>query len=243
MSEWKQKRFWTDVTTSATPEGWSVHLDARAVKTPTKAPLLLPTPVLADAVAAEWQAQEGVIDPLSMPFTRSANAAIDKVAIQHGEVADMLAAYGDADLLCYRADAPAALVERQRRTWDPFLEWAAETLGARLVPRTGVIHESQDQAALERLSERVHAFTAFELAAFHDLVSLSGSLILGFAAAENLHPAPTIWAASRVDEVWQEEHWGEDTEAQKVAEIKKTSFLHAKSFFDAAKLPMGQGVA
>jgi chaperone required for assembly of F1-ATPase len=235
MSEWKQKRFWTDATTHEGPDGWIVQLDGRTVKTPSKAGLVLPTSALADAVAAEWQAQDDVIDPLSMPFTRSANAAIDKVAHQHGDVADMLAAYGDADLLCYRAEAPEALVIRQTQTWDPYLDWAADALGARLHPRVGVIHESQDADVLELLSEHVHRMDEFALAAFHDLVSLSGSLILGFAAAQDLHPVPRIWAASRLDETWQEEQWGEDEEAQKTAEIKKTAFLHAKYFFDVAK--------
>lgn len=237
MSDWKQKRFWTDVTTAETADGWTVQLDGRMVKTPAKATLVLPTVALADAIAAEWSAQEGVVNPLSMPFTRSANAAIDKVAVQRADVADMLADYGDADLLCYRAQTPQELVARQSETWDPYLDWAAEKLGARLHPRFGVIHESQDPKALRVLSEQVHVLTEFELAAFHDLVSLSGSLILGFATAHGVRSAPMIWAASRVDEVWQEEQWGEDEEAQKVVALKKTSFLHAKSFFDAARQP------
>ncbi|MEL6449979.1 MAG: ATP12 family protein [Pseudomonadota bacterium] len=234
MSEWKQKRFWTKAAAEETANGWAIQLDGRAVKTPAKAGLLVPTHALAQAIAAEWDAQEDVVDPRSMPFTRSANAAIDKVAVQHAEVANMLADYGDADLLCYRADAPEGLVARQAETWDPYLDWAADALGARLLPRVGLMHESQDPAALARLSDRVHALSNFELTAFHDLVSLSGSLVLGFAAAQDMNPTPTIWAASRVDETWQEEQWGEDEEAQEVAEIKKASFFHAKTFFDAA---------
>ena len=235
MSEWKQKRFWTEVKAVEHSDGWQVQLDGRSVKTPAKAGLIVPTAALARAIAAEWDAQDGDVNPMTMPFTRSANAAIDKVAIQHGEVADMLAAYGDADLLCYRADAPEELVARQSDTWDPYLDWAAETMGARLLPRTGVIHESQDAGALMILTKRVHALSNFELAAFHDLVSLSGSLVLGFAAAQDMAAAPVIWAASRLDEIWQEEQWGPDEEAHEVAEIKKTSFLHAKDFFDAAR--------
>ncbi|WP_299210910.1 ATP12 family protein [uncultured Tateyamaria sp.] len=235
MSEWKQKRFWKTATAEQTDTGWTVTLDGRAVKTPAKAGLILPTQKMADAVAAEWNAQDEAVNPLSMPFTRSANAAIDKVAVQRSEVADMLAAYGDADLLCYRADGPQELIDRQVAEWDPYLDWAADTLGARLQPRTGLMHESQDAQALASLSQRVHVLSEFELAAFHDLVSLSGSLILGFAAAQDLHPAPTIWAASRLDEIWQEEQWGEDEEAREVAQIKQASFLHAKAFFDVAK--------
>ena len=234
MSEWKQKRFWKEAAAVKESGGWAIQLDGRSVKTPAKAGLIVPTQTMAEAIAAEWHAQEDVVDPTSMPFTRSANAAIDKVAIQKAEVADMLAAYGDADLLCYRADSPAVLVDRQNEAWDPYLEWAASHLGARLATRTGIMHESQDPEARRQLSERLHALSEFELAAFHDLVSLSGSLILGFAAAQDLNPVLNVWAASRVDEIWQQEQWGADEEAESVAEIKKTSFFHAKSFFDAA---------
>jgi len=234
MSEWKQKRFWTEARAVEVQGGWTVHLDGRAVKTPAKAGLVVPTPGMAHAIAAEWDAQEEVVDPTAMPFTRSANAAIDKVAVQHGKVADMLAAYGDADLLCYRADAPEELVQRQAAIWDPYLEWAKEALGARLEPRVGLMHESQDSTALARLTELTHQHSAFELAAFHDLVSLSGSLVLGFAAAKDMDSALNIWAASRLDEHWQIEQWGEDEEAQELEKLKKTAFFHAKAFFDAA---------
>lgn len=237
MSEWKKKRFWSEVTIQDSGAGWIVQLDGRMIRTPGKATLSLPTAGLAEAVADEWRAQEGEINPALMPYTRSTNSAIDTAMVHFADVADMLAAYGDADLLCYRAQTPSELVERQAQAWDPYLDWAAETLGARLHPRTGVIHESQDAQALKTLSERVYALSAFELTAFHDLVSLSGSLILGFAAAQDMHAAHRIWAVSRTDETWQEEQWGVDEEAQEIAEIKKSAFLHAKSFFDLSRTP------
>ena len=112
MSEWKQKRFWKEASVGEVDGGFTILLDGRTVKTPAKAALVMPTRVMAEAAAAEWQAQEDEVLPLTMPVTRSANAAIDKVAIQHGEVADMLAAYGGTDLLCYRADSPQELIER-----------------------------------------------------------------------------------------------------------------------------------
>lgn len=232
MSEWKQKRFWTDVTIAEDEGGHAVELDGRRVKTPAKAPLLLPTRALAEAVAAEWAAQDKVVNPLSMPFTRTANAAIDKVAHQHGDVADMLAAYGDADLLCYRAEGPQALIDRQATTWDPALDWAAETFGVRLTVHSGVIHRAQAAESQARLRARVHGLSPFQLAAFHDLVSLSGSLILGFAAAMGWRDADAIWQMSRLDELWQEEQWGPDDEAQTAADVKRKAFLHAKGFFD-----------
>ena len=234
MSEWKPKRFWTQSAVVEVEGGFTVELDGRRVKTPAKAALTLPTRAMADAVAAEWDAQEKEIDPATMPFTRSANAAIDKVRIQHAEVADMLADYGDSDLLCYRATHPQELTDRQSAEWDPALDWAATALSARLLPVAGVRHQPQPGQALEVLRRRVHAMDAFRLAAFHDLVSLSGSLILGFAAALNWREMDDIWRISRLDEDWQIEQWGHDDEAHEAAEVKKTAFFHAKRFYDVS---------
>lgn len=235
MTDWKAKRFWKEATVVAVDGGFTVHLDARPVRTPLKSALIVPTERLAHAIAAEWDAQEGVINPLSMPHTRSANSAIDKVAPQHAAVAQMLADYGDSDLLCYRAPAPTELIERQALHWDPLLDWAETRLGARLHTTTGVIHVPQPPKALARLSAQVHALDAFALTGFHDLVSLSGSLVLGFAAMLDQRPVDEIWQLSRLDEDWQTELWGVDDEAAAMAETKRLAFVHAKNFHDLSR--------
>lgn len=232
MSEWRARRFWETATPVPCDGGFGVELDGRSVRTPAKAHLVMPTHGFAQAVAAEWMAQGDTIDPLSMPYTRTANAAIDKVNAQRDEVVSALAAYADSDLLCYRADSPAALRQRQGDAWDPALDWAAQTLGARLMPRTGVMHVPQDPAAVSAIRDRIAQSAAFELTALHDLIMLSGSAVLGLAAAANWKPAPEIWATSIVDETWQEEQWGRDEDASAQAEIKKRAFLHAKSAYD-----------
>ena len=230
MSEWAPKRFWKNTEVQQIGTGWTVTLDGRGVKTPAKSALNTPTKALAEAIAAEWDAQEEKVDPSTMPFTRMTNSAIDKVAVQHAEVADMLAAYGDADLLCYRADSPQGLVARQAEHWDPLLDWAATELGAKLEARTGVIHAPQDENALSRLREHVHALDSFQLAAFHDLVTMSGSLVLGFAAFFEHCNADELWNLSRLDETWQEEQWGVDEEAHEKAEFKRSEFNHAAKY-------------
>jgi chaperone required for assembly of F1-ATPase len=232
MSGWAAKRFWKSVSVIERDDGYGIALDGRPVKTPAKRPLVTPTRALAEAIAAEWDAQDGTIDPRGMPFTRTGNAAIDKVAPQHSAVADMLANYGDSDLLCYRAERPEALVQRQTDQWDPLLNWAADTLNAQLKTRAGVMHQPQDAAELDTLRARVHAFSPYELAAFHDLVSLSGSLILGFAATHDVADPDELWTISRLDEIWQSEQWGKDHEAEDMAERKRSAFLHAKKVFD-----------
>ncbi|MBV7380559.1 ATP12 family chaperone protein [Maritimibacter dapengensis] len=234
MSEWAPKRFWTQTAVESRDGGFAVLLDAREVKTPAKTAFILPTRDLADAAAAEWDAIEERIDPGKMPVTRMANSALDKVATQHSEVADLLAAYADADLTCYRAEAPVELVDRQAVAWDPILDWAAVTFDARLSPRTGIMHAPQDDASLRRLSREVHAMDSFQLAAFHDLVSLSGSLLIALAVTHGLLDAQTAWDVSRVDENWQIEQWGEDEEAAEQAAMKRQAFLDAALFFRLA---------
>ncbi len=229
---WTAKRFWKQTAVVSEGGGFAVALDRRRVKTPAKSALRLPTRQMADAVAAEWDAQQGEINPLTMPFTRAANAAIDKVAHQHAEVADMLAGYGDCDLLCYRAESPAELVARQARRWDPALDWARTALGVSLRVHHGVIHQPQAPGALASLAARVHGMSNFQLAAFHDLVALSGSLVLGFAAAMGWRGSDVIWRLSQLDEIWQQEQWGVDEEAQAMRETKRQAFVHAKRFFD-----------
>ena len=128
MSEWAMKRFWTAVSVSPEGEGFAVKLDNRSVKTPAKRALVLPTQAVADCVASEWEAQVETVDPASMPWTRSANAAIDKVATQRAEVIAHLADYAGSDLLCYRAEGPDSLVARQARAWGGLLDWAQADL-------------------------------------------------------------------------------------------------------------------
>ncbi|MEM6596134.1 MAG: ATP12 family chaperone protein, partial [Pseudomonadota bacterium] len=166
MSDWAAKRFWTKASVETAEGGYTVALDGRPVRTPAKAPLILPSRAMALKVAAEWDAQEDKIEPLTMPYTRSANAATDKVTAQHAEVADMLASYGDSDLICYRAADPQGLVERQNKGWDPLVDWSATQLKAPLKVFVGVMHASQSKDSLKTLSQRVHALSPFQLTAF-----------------------------------------------------------------------------
>jgi chaperone required for assembly of F1-ATPase len=231
VSVWSARRFWKTETVVPAEGGFTVHLDARPVRTPLKAPLILPTLALAEAVAAEWQAQAAKVDPEAMPFTRTANSAIDKVAPQFGAVAAMLAAYGESDLLCYRAEDPVELVERQAAAWDPLLLWAAEELDAPLAVTSGVMPVDQDPDSIARLADLVEAMSPFQLSAFHDLVAISGSLVLALAVTRKRLDAEAAWILSRIDEDWEIALWGEDEEAADVAARKRSAFLQADRFY------------
>lgn len=228
---WAPKRFWKEATVEPVDGGFAVRLDGRPVRTPLKAPLVLPTEALARAVADEWNAQEGTLRPETMPCTRAANSAIDKLSAQQAEVAAMLADYAGTDLLCYRAEDPPELAARQAAEWDPLLDWAAATYGARLTATAGVMHIPQPPEALTRLAAEVAALDRFRLAAFHDLVAISGSLVLALAVARGRLTAEEAWRASRLDEDWQIEQWGEDEEAAALAARHRADLLQAHRFF------------
>jgi chaperone required for assembly of F1-ATPase len=237
MSGWKAKRFWKTVTVEPEAGGFAVRLDGRPVRTPAKRPMVVPTRAMAEALAAEWASVETEIDPRRMPATRAANAAIDKVAVQFAEVAAMIAAYGQSDLLCYRATDPAGLVRAQAEAWDPMLDWAERTYGARLVTTPGVVPVVQPPEAAARLAAAVFACSAFQLTALHDLVALTGSLVLGLAATGEGFDPDDLWRLSRFDEDWQAAQWGEDEEAAEAAERKRRDFLLAGRFWRLATVP------
>jgi len=155
VSAWKAKRFWKTATAEGCDGGFTVRLDGRAVKTPAKSAFVLPTLAMAQAAAAEWDAQVKEVRPETMPVTRMANSAIDKVAVQFDEVAGLLAAYGESDLLCYRATGPVELIARQSAAWDPLLDWAAAVLGAPLVATAGVVHVAQPPGSIAALRARL----------------------------------------------------------------------------------------
>jgi len=234
MSEWAPKRFWQNATVEREADAFTVHLDGRPVRTPGKRALLVPTETMAHRIAEEWKAQDDKIDPESMPWTRSANSAIEKVAPERAGVEAHLIDYAGTDLVCYRAERPESLISRQASAWDPILAWAEHNFDARLSTTSGVMPVEQPGHAIERLSQTMPQMSDFQMTGFYDLVTLSGSFLIGLAAAHGFAPEHDLWDASRVDEMWQIEQWGADEEASEVAEIKKQAFLHATEFYRSA---------
>ena len=219
------KRFWDAAHVVEAEGGYTVSLDKRPLKTPMKRPLIVPSKALAAEIAAEWQAIEGKVDHATMPYTQFAHAGLDQAVDECAEIAAKTALYGETDLLCYRAEAPQELAERQAKAWDPLLAWSAETLGAPLKTTAGIVHVAQPEASLQALAAHVQPFERFHLKALYDWVTISGSLVLGLAVAKGRLSAAEGWALSRVDEKWQEEQWGVDDEAKALADSKRDTFL------------------
>ncbi len=209
------KRFYKLVSVEAVAPGpgFLVHLDARPVKTPSRQELCVPSPHLAAAIANEWRGQGADIVPQSMPLTRLACGALDRVASGREQVIDEIAGYAATDMLCYRADHPDALVRRQHDTWQPILDWMAKRYDAAFVVTAGVIPVTQPRASLDAVRDAVAAHDDMALSALHAVTHASGSVVLALALAEARLDAESVIAASQLDERYQTEQWGEDTEA------------------------------
>ena len=226
------RRFWKEVTVERDEAGWAVRLDGRALRTPARASLSVPNRPLADAIAEEWRSAGDEIDPSAMPLTGFANAAIDRVAPERQAFASGLGRYAEADLACYRSEWPPELVQRQEQGWDPLLAWARRRYDIDLATTSALVHFPQPPATVDRLVHEVTALDPFRLAGLSSLVTIGGSLIAGLAVLEKAMPAEEAWAAVSVDDRWQLEQWGSDTEAEKALENRRRDFLAAARFLE-----------
>jgi chaperone required for assembly of F1-ATPase len=231
------KRFYKDVTIDPIEDdGFQILLDGKTLKTPAKNKLTVPTQALAELLAQEWDAQTPNIDPATMPISRHVNTAIDGIAADTQAVFEDILRFSANDLLCYRADKPEGLIERQKREWDEILDWASSALGANFECTDGVIHIEQPREAVQAFGSALRAYDSpIELAALHTLTSLTGSAILALALARKAFEIDDIWNRSNLDELWTAEQWGDDEEAIERRNHRFTEMQAAFATLHAAK--------
>ena len=207
------KRFYKEVEVSENDGVFGILLDGRPVRTPARNLLAVPSRALAEVLAAEWAAQADLIDPFTMPVTRIVNSALDGVARDAGAVRAEIVKYAGSDLVCYRADGPIWLVERQTEAWDPILAWARDELGARFMLTEGVVFVTQPETALKAVAEAVEPVDVLRLAAVSTAMTLTGSALIALALLKGRLSLQEAWAAAHIDEDWNNELWGADDEA------------------------------
>lgn len=229
------KRFYEQAAVLEQDGLFHVALDGKTARTPARKPLAIASRPVAEALAAEWQAQAERIDPAVMPITRLVNSALDGVADQHEAVRAEIVRYSGSDALCYRATEPDNLVERQRTTWDPIIAGTEAALGARFALAEGVMFAGQASETLDAVARRVADIPApLALAGAHNVMTLTGSAILTLALADGRLDADATWAAAHLDEDYQIGIWGQDEEAAERRAIRRKEF-------DAAALLLKHG--
>lgn len=230
------KRFYTSVAVSEHDNGWQVMLDGRTPKTPAKAELVLPTEALAEAVAAEWDAQVDEIDLTAMTLTRLANVALDRTPVTRDDLVAEVVKYAGTDLLCYLAETPEELRDRQEAHFAPLRDWVGRTHGVLLITTEGVINAPQPPASLEAVSRYASALDDFKLTGVTLGLNLFGSAVLAMAVADGELAAMDAFDISRIDEIWQAEQWGEDDEALARTEDQKRDVSALDAWFQGLEV-------
>lgn len=215
------KRFWKNVTV----EGDAILLDGRPVKTPGRFDLVAPTSALTEAIADEWRAVDGKIDPRAMPMTGLANAAVERPP-----TVESLAVYGETDLFCYRAENPPELAAREAEIWDPMLDWARQRYDIAFTITTGIVHVAQPPETVRRLGAAVAAYDDFHRTALSPLVTIGGSLVAALMVMDQAIAPEAAFDACHLDELWQAELWGEDWMATDQRNAHRADFLSAARF-------------
>ena len=227
----RRARFYRDVVVEKAGEAYRILLDGKPLRTPVGAPFLLPNETLAQAVADEWQAQGEKFNAESLHLTKLANTAIDRVAANREAWIEQILAFARSDLLCYRAIAPQGLVARQAAQWDPLLQWARARYGAQLRTATGIGFVEQPPEAIEGLARALEGHDDFALAALHAAATLTGSAIIALGLSEERLGAEEAFAAAELDEIYQAERWGQDSDALIRSQKKATELTNIARFF------------
>jgi chaperone required for assembly of F1-ATPase len=234
----QRKRFYKQAGISETPDGFGITLDGKPVRTPSGRPLLAPTREIAEGIAAEWNAQGEVLDPLTMPLTRFANSVGEGVIDRVEAVSEDVAKYLGSDLLFYRAAHPEALVAREAALWDPVLFWAADTLGAHFILAEGIVHVRQPEPAIAAARAALPR-DPWSIAALHVVTTLTGSALLALALKHEVLDPDQVWAAAHVDEDWNSEKWGIDGEVAARRAARLVDFRAAASVLKSVNSRLG----
>lgn len=233
MSTDPVRRFYAAATAAEEGGAHIVRLDQRTLKTPSGKPLHLPTRALAEAVAAEWDAQGEFIAPSAMPITRFAFAAIDLMSQKRAEIADDLAKYIETDLVAHRAESPAPLVARQAQIWDPIISHAEQRFGITVPIVTGIIPAAAPPEHRAIFAKEIDALDDFRALALAQAVTLAGSILIGFAFLEGALDADQAFGAAALDNLWSLENWGEDAEARARLDGQRAEWAALQRFVTA----------
>jgi chaperone required for assembly of F1-ATPase len=219
----QRKRFYARAGVTQSAEGFAITLDDKPVRTPSGGALVAPDRDIAEAIAAEWEAQQEFINPLTMPLTRFANSVVDAVTDRVEAVAADIAKYFETDLLFYRAGHPEGLVAREAAHWDPVVFWAAQALGAHFILAEGIVHVRQPDAAIAAARAAL-PHDPWSVAALHVITTTTGSALLALALLRGILDSEAVWTAAHVDEDWNIEKWGIDEEVAARRAARRVDF-------------------
>ena len=231
------KRIWTETSIAAEAAGFTLLLDGKPMRLPGGENLVIDHRPLAEAIAAEWRLPSpgDEVRPQDLPLTQLAATAMLRIAPSPDDTATAIAGYGQSDLLCYRVAEPETLAERQQAQWQPWLDWAAQRYDAPLATTASLGFLAQNPQSLAALAQAVSRHDAHGLAVLGVIVPIFGSLVLGLAVTDGVIGAEEAYHLSCLDELFQEERWGEDAEAKAQRAAAARDVIAAGRYFELSR--------
>ena len=226
------KRFYKKVEVNSIDTGFGITLDDKALLSPGKTKLVVPTKTLANAIADEWGNQEGQIIPSTMPFMTLSSTAVDRVRPRSDDTIDEILSFLETDLLCYRAQEPDALVLEQNEVWQPLLNWCEGLIGSAFNVTSGIMPVSQVPTLVLSARKILRSYNDFELLGLHQFTSISGSAVIGLALSENHIELEAAYQAAFIDDYFQINNWGDDADASLRIANRRREMLEIKEFLD-----------
>lgn len=208
------KRFYKTVAFEESDDGYFVTLDGHQLKSPAKRPMPLPSQDIAKALVQEWDTQDELINPSTMPVMALVSTAVDRIGQQRNGVVEQIAKYGETDLVCYWASDPEELAIRQAKAWTPLIEWTKDRFDIPLKTQTGIMHLPQPEGTFDAFQRIIDQYNDWELAALSSATHCTGSIVIALALMNKHLDAQAAFEVSQIDETYQIELWGEDWEAK-----------------------------
>ncbi|MCD7453145.1 hypothetical protein HAX54_019888 [Datura stramonium] len=209
------KRFYKKVTTREAEDGngWSVMLDYRTLKTPSKRPLKCPTLALAKAIAAEWEYQEADgIRPFTMPLMKLACTALERVPLTRQKIIEHLMKKFPQDLVFCRApgdnDLTSGVLERQVEKIDPLLKWVESEFGFKPAVYTSFFGGKQDDGLVSAIVSLLKKTDDCELATIDAIASAAHSLVIALGIFRGRLGIEEAIELIRLEEDLQVDRWG-----------------------------------
>ncbi len=144
-----------------------------------------------------------------------------EIAKNREEVIDRLVQFALTDMLLFWG-TNKELAERQEKIWGPILQWASYEVNTKFIKTQSIDVPSQEENSAQRLKMFMETLSNKELAAFYIAALNMKSVLLAAALIKGKINAQQAFEAAYLEELWQAENWGVETEAEKRrTEIRK----------------------
>ena len=207
--KFKTKKFWKKIVLNKKNDLGFILLDGVELKSPNGKSLNLPQ-IISEKVYIEWKSVVDEINPQLMPFYSYSVTAVDRVLTQKNYVVSQLEDIFKMDLLCYRSGNDNKLKDLQDRKWQPIMDWLECKFGIKMIINYELIPKNQNENDLNKSIKFIESLDHFSLAAFHHIVSITGSFILGLAYYFNKCDADKLFELAFIEELYQIKRWGDD---------------------------------